>query len=114
MYDAVNVRMCAENLIETFLICNVEIEIFGLLAADELYSIQDFRGGVVQVVCNNDFVASLEKRKCGKGANVAGASVCMSASGLQLISAATDPVIKQAPAAMAAVASREGRAANLS
>lgn len=72
---AVNVGVLAEDLVQGSLVGDVDIVELGALAADELDAIDDFLGGVVDVVDDDDLVTSLEKRQRGEGANVASATV---------------------------------------
>jgi hypothetical protein len=73
--DTVNVGVGLEDLVEASLIGDIQLNELGLLAADQLDPIQGFHGGVVQVVGNDDLVASLEQSEGGEGANVASATV---------------------------------------
>lgn len=75
MNDTVNIRMFREDIVKRLFVLDVEIDKVGSLAADELYAIDDFSRGIVEVVCDDDFVASFEEREGGKGADVARASV---------------------------------------
>lgn len=70
--DAVDVGVSLEDLVEALLVGDIELDEFGLLASDELDTVQSLGGGVVQVVSNDDLVASIEQGKGGERANVAG------------------------------------------
>lgn len=75
MDDTVNVGVGFENLVEGSLVGDVELRKLGLLARDQLNAVQSLRRGVVEVVSNDDLVASLKQGEGGEGANVAGATV---------------------------------------
>lgn len=72
MNYAVNVGVGLEDLVEAILLGDIELDELGLLAADSLNAVEGLGGGVVQVVCNDDLVASLEQGESGKGTNVTG------------------------------------------
>lgn len=74
MDHVVNVRMRLKHFVESLLIGDVEIEILRLLPTYQLNAIEDLFGGVVQVVCDDDFVAGFEEGEGREGANVAGAA----------------------------------------
>lgn len=74
MNDVVNVGVLLEHLVESSLILDVKLVELGLLAADELNAVDDLLGRVVEVVNDDDLVASLEKSECCEGANVASAT----------------------------------------
>lgn len=71
MNDAVDVGVSLEDLVEALLVGDIELDEFGLLASDELDTVQGLGGGVVQVVGHDDLVASIEQGKGGERANVA-------------------------------------------
>lgn len=75
MDDAVNVRVGFEDLVEGSLVGDIELRKLGLLARDQLNTVQSLRRGVVEVVSNDDLVTSLKKGEGGEGANVAGTTV---------------------------------------
>ena len=77
--NTVNLGVLLEDLVETFLVCNVDVVVYWLLSTDALNSIQDLLGRVVEVVNNHDFVAGFEEGKDGEGANVACATATESA-----------------------------------
>lgn len=70
--DTVNVRVRLEDLIESGLIGDVQLGKLGLLARDQLNTVESLSRGIVQVISNDDLVASLEQGKSGEGANVTG------------------------------------------
>lgn len=74
--DVVDVGMLLEHLVERGLILDVELVELGLLAADELNAVEDFLGRVVEVVDDDDLVASLQEGERCERANVAGAAGC--------------------------------------
>lgn len=73
--NAVNVGVRLENLVESGLIGHIELSELRLLARDQLNALESLVGGVVEVVCDNNFVASFEQSKSGEGANVTGTTV---------------------------------------
>lgn len=79
MDDTVNVGVGLEHLVEAILLGDIELDELGLLAADELNTLKGLRRGVVQVVSNDDLVASLEQGQGGERANVARATAGESA-----------------------------------
>ena len=66
--------MFGEYIVESFLIPDIEIDAIWSLTADELYAVNDLFGRVIEIVCDDYFVACFEEGKGGEGANVAGAS----------------------------------------
>ena len=81
MDDIVDVRVCGKDLIELGFVGDIAGEVFGSPAADELDAVEDFVGGVVEVVDNDDFVAGFEEREGGEGTDVAGAAVTIVRTG---------------------------------
>jgi hypothetical protein len=109
--DTVNVWMLREHIVESFFIFDVKADKIWPLAADQFYTVENLLRRIVEVVCDNDFVASFEKGKSSEGANIA----CASAKWCQLLKKyapdwGADPVMRQAPMAMlyAAVRDSEG------
>ena len=74
MDDTVDVGVSLEDLVEAILVGDIELKNSGLLAADKLNALEGLGRGVVQVVSNDDLVASLEQGEGGEGANVARAT----------------------------------------
>jgi hypothetical protein len=74
MDNAVDVRMFLEDLVQCLLVCDIDIVVARLLAADALYPVQGFCRGVVEVVDNDDFIACFEQGKGCEGADVASAT----------------------------------------
>jgi len=72
--DTVNVWMLREHIVESFLIFDVKADKIWPLAANQFYTVEDLLRRIVEIVCDNDFVASFEKGKSGEGANITGAS----------------------------------------
>lgn len=72
MNDTVNVGVSFEDLVEAILLGDIELDKLSLLAADSLDTVQGLDGGVVQVVSDDDLVASLEEGEGGERANVTG------------------------------------------
>ena len=71
MDNAVDIGMFRKHIVESFLVPDVKTNTVRSLAADEFYAIDDLLGRIVEIVCDNDFVASVEEGEGGKGANVA-------------------------------------------
>lgn len=69
--NAVNVGVSLEDLVETSLIGDIELDELGLLARDQLNAVQGLSRRVVQVVSNNNLVTSLQQGQSGERANVA-------------------------------------------
>jgi len=96
----VNVRVVGENGVQSLLVCDIDLVEFRFLPTDELYSVDDFLGGVVKVVNYDDFVVRFEEREGRKRANVACAAV-FSQSGPGLVpEALAYPVIRHDPTGM--------------
>lgn len=72
MNDAVNVGVGLEDLVEAILLGDINLDELGLLAADSLNTVEGLGGGVVQVISDDNLVASLEQGEGGEGANVTG------------------------------------------
>ena len=66
--------MLREHIVESFLIFDVKADKIWPLAANQFYTVEDLLRRIVEIVCDNDFVASFEKGKSGEGANITGAS----------------------------------------
>lgn len=75
MYHAINIRMLLKNSVQGAINRNIDIIKRGFLPAEELNSIENFLGRVVQVVSDDDFVASFQKSQSGERADVARSSV---------------------------------------
>jgi hypothetical protein len=74
MNDAVDVWVFLEDLVECLLVCDVDIIVARLFAADALYPVQGFCCGIVEVVYNDDLVISFEQGKSSERADVASAT----------------------------------------
>lgn len=74
MDDTVDVGVSLEHLIEAILLGDIELNELSLLAADKLNTLEGLGRRVVQVVSNDNLVASLEQGQGGEGANVARAT----------------------------------------
>ena len=74
MNDIVDVGVLRKDLVQLLLIGDVAVVVFRALAGDELYAVEDFVGGVVKVVDDDDLVVCFEERERGEGANVARAT----------------------------------------
>ena len=82
MDDTVNVRVRLEDLVESGLIGDVQLGQLSLLARDQLNAVEGLSRGIVQVVSNDDLVASLEQGEGGEGANVTGTTAMRRMVGL--------------------------------
>jgi hypothetical protein len=97
MDDAVNVWVFGEDLVQLFFVCNVKFVVLGSATADELYAVEDFCGGIVEVVDNDDVIVGFEKGKGCEGADVACTTKLESVLLLPAEPSQTYPVIKQLP-----------------
>jgi len=68
--DTVDVRMLGKNLIERPLVFNIEVDEVRALATDKFYPAEDFLRGIVQVVGDDDFVASFKEGESREGAYI--------------------------------------------
>jgi hypothetical protein len=64
--DIVDVGMRGEDFVELGLVGDVAGVVFGFLAAYQLDAIENFGGGVVQVVYNDNFVVCFEEGESGE------------------------------------------------
>jgi hypothetical protein len=74
--NAVNVGVGLKDLVESGWVGDIGLDELGPLAADQFNAVDDFGGRVVQVVGNDDLVASLEQGEGREGPDVARSSVC--------------------------------------
>jgi hypothetical protein len=81
--DIVNVWVLGKDLVQRGLVGDVALVEGWPLAADELDAVDDFLGGVVEVVDDDDLVVCLEERERCEGANVASATGRMLVNCLQ-------------------------------
>ena len=72
--NAVNVRVGLEHLVEAIFLGDIELDEFGLLAGDQLNTLEGLGRRVVQVVSDDDLVTGLEEGESGERANVARAT----------------------------------------
>lgn len=86
--DIVDVWVLLEHLVKRSLICDIALVEGRSLAANELDAVDDFWGGVVEVVDNDNFVVGFEEGQGCERANVAGTTKPLS------ISIAHDAVLK--------------------
>ena len=75
MNDAVDVRVCLEDIVKSSLVHNVKLEELWSLSANEFNAIDNFLGRIVEIVRENDFVVCFQKSESGERANVAGTAV---------------------------------------
>lgn len=73
--NAVNVGVRLEDFVESGLVGHIELSELRLLAGDQFNALESLVGGVVEVVCDNNLVASLDQGEGGEGANVTGTTV---------------------------------------
>jgi hypothetical protein len=73
--DAVNVGVGSKHLVERSRVGDISLDELGPLAADQFNAVDDFDGRVVQVVCDDNLVASLEEGESREGADIARSSV---------------------------------------
>ena len=57
MNKAVNFGVLLEDLVQSLLVCNVYVIVCWSLSANKLDAIEDFFGGVVEIVDDDDLVA---------------------------------------------------------
>lgn len=76
--DTVDVWVFGEDIVQGLLVVDVAGIALGSLAADELDAVDDFIGGIVRVVDNDDLVVGLEQGEGGEGADVAGTTTKVS------------------------------------
>jgi hypothetical protein len=62
----VDIRVLVKDPVESLLIGDISLEEWGLLATYELNTVEDFCGGVVEVISDHDFVVSFQECKCCK------------------------------------------------
>lgn len=73
--NAVNAWVVCKDLFHSGIVCNVDVVVRRSLSGDELNSVDDFFGRVVEVVDDYDFIACFEERDDCEGADVASTSV---------------------------------------
>ena len=74
MYYIVDIWMSSEYLVKFLLIGDVAVVVFGTLAANELNAVENFFGGIVEVVGDDDFVVCFKKGERCERANIARAT----------------------------------------
>ena len=70
--DIVDVRVLLKHLVESLLVGDVALGVFGALAGDELDAVEDLVGRVVEVVDDDDLVVGLEEGEGREGSDIAG------------------------------------------
>ena len=75
MDDAVELGMFDKDLLECFLVGDIDLVEGWSLPAEEFDAIKGDFGGIVQAVNNHHFISMLEEGKGSERANVAGSSV---------------------------------------
>lgn len=73
--NAVNVGVGSKDLVERSWVGDISLHEFRPLAADQFDAVDNFGGRIVQVVSDNDFVASLEEGEGRERADIARSSV---------------------------------------
>jgi hypothetical protein len=66
----VDVWVCRKDFIELCFVGDVAGEVLRPLPTYQLYPVEDFGGGVVEVVNNDNFVVGFKEGESGEGANV--------------------------------------------
>ena len=61
MYNAINVRMRVEDVVEVFLFPHVHLTEFRSFARDELDPVDHLLRRVVEIICNHDLVVRLKQ-----------------------------------------------------
>lgn len=103
MDNAVDLWIFLEDLVEGFLICDIQLLKFWSLPRYQFNAINDFRRRVVQIVSNNHFVVGFKQRKGCKRPNVAGTTVrsdiISDLNAMEIVDHVANayPVIKQVP-----------------
>lgn len=75
MDDIVDVRVLLKHLVQLLLIGDIQRVVLGPLAADELNTVEDLIGRVVEVVDDDDLVVGFEERESSERPNIAGATM---------------------------------------
>ena len=75
MNDAVNVGVGREHPVERSRVGDIGLDELGPLATDQFNAVDDFGGRVVQVVGDDNLVASLKEGEGREGADIARSSV---------------------------------------
>jgi hypothetical protein len=73
--DAVDIGIFREDLLQSLLICNVDLVEIWSLSAQEFNAIERDYRRVIQTIDDDDFIAMLEESERSEGANIAGASM---------------------------------------
>lgn len=74
MDDAVDIWVLLKGLVQIGLIGDIDFDKVWAFATDQLDAIDGLIRGIVQIVCDNDFVSGLEEGQSGEGANVTGSA----------------------------------------
>lgn len=74
MNDAVNVRVRLKHLVERSFVGDIDLGELGPLPGDQFDAVDDLCGGIVQVVGNDNLVASFEQGQGREGPDVARSS----------------------------------------
>lgn len=74
MDDAVNIGMVLEQLVEGAIVGDIDLVELRPLAGKQFDAIDGLLGRIVQVVGDDDFVASFQQGQGGERSNVSGAS----------------------------------------
>jgi hypothetical protein len=77
--DAVDGGVLGEHLVQSLLVCDVNLVEVGTAAGQQLDAVEGDLGGVVEAVYNDDIVAGVQQGQSREGANVARSTVnCLS------------------------------------
>jgi hypothetical protein len=58
MDHTIDIRVFGEDLVESSRVCDIELGKLGSLAGDQLDAVDDLRRGIVEIVGDDDLVAS--------------------------------------------------------
>jgi hypothetical protein len=75
VYHIVNVRMRLKDLPKCFLIRDIEVHKVRPLPTNQFNAIDDLFRRIVQVICNDNFVAGFEESQGRERSNVAGTAI---------------------------------------
>ena len=81
MDNIINVGMRGEYAVESGFVRDINVEKLRLLSTDELNAVQDHCGRIIEIVYDDDLVASLQKCQGSEGTDIA----CATTAARQLI-----------------------------
>lgn len=74
MNNTVDIWMFGEDIVESFLVRNIEVDKLWPLTRNEFNAIDHFLRRILEIVCNDDLISSFKQCKSGERADIAGAS----------------------------------------